>query len=53
MFLKIEKMHNYFALEEFSIRKNERATVYCSYDQDILCHNYFKVSFENAVMFSF
>ena len=39
MFLKIEKMHNYFALEEFSIRENERATVYYSYDQDILCHN--------------
>ena len=45
MFLKIEKLHNDFALEEFSIlRTLERA---------ILCYSKFRVSFENAVVFSF
>ena len=54
MFLKIEKLHNDFALEEFSIlRKVERATVCSSYNQDILCYSKFRVSFENAVVFSF
>ena len=33
--------------------KIERATVSYSYDQDVLCYNQVRVSFENAVVFSF